>query len=236
MTARILGMPFRGVAALRSARVFHPNGVGFTGTLERLLPEQDGLPLRSGEVSVRVSKGVGLPRGLPDVAGFAVRIPSSDDREPPWDLLFAGSATGPVGRMVPWPSSSWNDAHLSSLMPLKFEGRMWWLRARLSGPILHGMDVADVRDVVVRDRVSFQLEHACGAGPFEPIAVVHSTALLESDRDTAAFDPVLNSPAKVRPQPEWLRNLRLSAYRNSREGRGAGRTDTLDVERPISLR
>lgn len=229
ITARVLGIPFRALAAVRNARAFHPDGVSFTGSLERLLPEQYGIPVRSCEVTVRVSKGIGTPAGLPDVAGIAIRVPPFESGAPPWDLLLAGSATGVLGRMVPWPSSSWTDAHLSSLMPLKYQGRMWWLRARLTRPQLNGMSVADVRHALDGDGVSVLLEHACGTNPFEPLAVVHSTSLLERHDEVDAFDPVLNSPTAVRPQPEWIRSLRVSAYRNSRVGRSV-RAD--ERERP----
>lgn len=219
MITAVLGLPFRVASALRSARAFHPDGVQFDGTLVRLLPEESGLPLRSSDVSVRVSKGIGVPSGLPDVAGVALRLPPTEQGGPPWDLLLAGSATGRIGRMVPWPSASWNSAHLSSLMALKFRGEMWWLRARITSPAIDGMSIDDIRTAVVHDKVSFVIEHACESGPFEPLAVAHSTGLVLPEDEIDAFDPVLNSPIEVRPQPEWLRTLRLSAYRHSRTGR-----------------
>lgn len=220
VSTQLLGLPFRALSAVRNARAFHPDGVSFSGSLERLLPEQYGIPLRSCEVTVRISKGIGIPAGLPDVAGIAVRVPPFEAGAAPWDLLLAGAATGVVGRMVPWPSTSWNDAQLSSLMPLKYQGRMWWLRARLTRPQMNGMSVADVRQAIDDVGVSLILEHACGTAAFEPLAVVHSARILQPSEEIDAFDPVINSPASVRPQPEWLRNLRLSAYRNFRAGRG----------------
>ncbi|OZF57692.1 hypothetical protein CH293_02995 [Rhodococcus sp. 14-2470-1b] len=223
MIAHVLGMPFRAVSAMRAARAFHPNGVHYSGALIRSAPEDAGLPLRSCEVSVRMSKGIGLPSGLPDVAGLALRLPTTEaGASPSWDVLLAGSATGRFGRMVPWPSSTWNAAHFSSLMPLKYRGRMWWLRARITAPDLDHMSTEEVRTAVATDRVSIAIEQACGwGGGFVPAAVVHSLVLTAPGHEIDAFDPVLNSPAEVRPQPECLRALRLSAYRNSRAGRAA---------------
>ncbi|WP_139278363.1 phosphodiesterase [Rhodococcoides fascians] len=232
VSTHLLGLPFRGLSAVRNARAFHPDGVSFSGSLERLLPDRYGIPLRSCEVTVRISKGIGIPAGLPDVAGVAIRVPPLEVGATPWDLLLAGSATGVVGRMVPWPSTSWNDAHLSSLMPVKYQGRMWWLRARLTRPQMNGMSVADVRQAIDDHGVSLVLEHACGTAAFEPLAVVHSTTILQPSEEIDAFDPVMNSPASVRPQPEWLRNLRLSAYRNSRAGRGVDNVRRGDRGRP----
>lgn len=226
MIAELLGFPFRAASALRHARAFHPNGVDFTGTLVRLIPEDSGLPLDSCEVSVRISKGVGTPSGHADVAGLALRLPPSRTDASSWDVLLAGSATGTVGRMVPWPSTSWNTAHLSALMPLKYRGRLWWLRARITAPTFDNMSVDDIRDAIQSNRVSIVIEQACGSSEvYEPAAMVHSVTLRPSELEPDAFDPVLNSPAEVRPQPEWLRALRLSAYRNSRTGRTA--TDPL---------
>ncbi|WP_052073594.1 DUF6328 family protein [Rhodococcoides fascians] len=177
MIVDAMGLPFRALSSLRSARAFHPGGVQFAGTLVRLLPEQSGLPLRSCDVSVRVSKGIGVPSGLPDVAGVALRLPPIEQGGRPWDVLLAGSATGPFGRMVPWPSMSWNSAHLSSLMPYKHQGRLWWLRARITRPDTADMNIDDIRTNVVSNTVSLVIEHAGTSEPFEPIAVVHSTAL-----------------------------------------------------------
>ena len=35
-------------------------------------------------------------------------------------------------RIVPAPVTSWSGATFSSLMPLRYRGRVWWLRARLT--------------------------------------------------------------------------------------------------------
>lgn len=166
MIATVLGLPFRVASTLRSARAFHSDGVQFDGALVRLLAEESGLPLRSCAVSVRVSKGIGVPSGLPDVAGLSLRLPPTEQGGSPWDLLLAGSATGRIVRMVPWPSASWNSAHLSSLMALKYRGDMWWLRARITSPAIEGMSIDDIRTAVAHDKVSFVIEHACESGAF----------------------------------------------------------------------
>ena len=55
---------FELLAVLRSAPAFHPDGVLYEGHAEVHGPG----PLPSGEVEclVRLSKGIGTPRGLPD--------------------------------------------------------------------------------------------------------------------------------------------------------------------------
>jgi hypothetical protein len=63
---------FRGLAALRRARAFHPVGLVLRGELR---PVADDLPWPSGPVAVvaRLSKGAGTPGRLPDALGLAVR-------------------------------------------------------------------------------------------------------------------------------------------------------------------
>ena len=73
----IAALPVRLGAAARNRRLFHPVGVLAHGTLERVAAPQTGLPMASGEVIGRVSKAVGLPGGLPDIAGLAWRMPSA---------------------------------------------------------------------------------------------------------------------------------------------------------------
>ncbi|MDZ7918262.1 MAG: phosphodiesterase [Rhodococcus sp. (in: high G+C Gram-positive bacteria)] len=221
MIDAVMGVPFRALSAVRGARAFHPDGVSYNAELVRLVPDDSALPLYPCVVSVRVSKGIGVPAGLPDVAGVAIRLPPAVLGGVPWDIVLAGSATGRFGRMVPWPSASWNAAHLSSLMPLKYEGRLWWLRARITAPTFGGMRIDDVAHALEHDRVNILIEHAGGTGVFEPLATVHSMHPTSPVLEIAAFDPIRNCPPVVRPQPEWLRALRLSAYRNSRTGRSA---------------
>jgi hypothetical protein len=74
----------------------------------------------------------------------------------PWDVLLASTLAS--GRIIRVPKMSWSSSTCSSLMPLRFDGGLWWVRARLvtkiaepgraldtiSGSVLHD----DVRDRV----------------------------------------------------------------------------------------
>ncbi|SFW85966.1 hypothetical protein [Amycolatopsis australiensis] len=64
---------FRGLAALRHARAFHPAGLVLRGELS---PLDDDLPWPPGPVPVvaRLSKGAGTPGRLPDALGLAIRL------------------------------------------------------------------------------------------------------------------------------------------------------------------
>lgn len=111
----VLDLPRTAVAAalglgtaVRGARVFHPHGTtyacrlavaGGAGWGAGLLDERgtyDGV--------VRLSRGVGLPRPLPDVEGLALRLPGLGCEGEPLDLLansawryvFVPSAVAPT--------------------------------------------------------------------------------------------------------------------------------------------
>lgn len=63
--SEIAALPFRAGAALRHARVFHPDGLLCAGTLRRVADVGAGLPVADGEVLGRFSKGVGTPSACP---------------------------------------------------------------------------------------------------------------------------------------------------------------------------
>ena len=63
----IAALPVRFGAAVRRRRLFHPYGVLAEGTFERVAAPNEGLPMVSCDVIARVSKGIGLPGGLPDI-------------------------------------------------------------------------------------------------------------------------------------------------------------------------
>jgi hypothetical protein len=212
LVSDIAALPIRAAAALRHRRLFHPVGVLAEGTLERVAPRDEGLPLTSGEVVGRVSKGVGLPGGLPDIAGLAWRM------SPRWDVLLASTSGS---RLLLAPVTKWADATFSSLMPLQFEGGLWWLRARLVTPIgARGLALDTVRDRVRSTGIDFDIEQAVGTGGFLPVARLTLRTVIP-DRGEYAFDPTVNSDPAVRMLPGWLTDFRRAAYRRSREGRHA---------------
>lgn len=91
--------------ALRGARVFHPRGqvhaatVTVEGGLDRGTALLDEPGIHAG--LVRLSRGVGLPAPLPDVDGFALRLPGLGCDGAPLDLLV---------------NSAWRYAFVPSLL------------------------------------------------------------------------------------------------------------------------
>jgi hypothetical protein len=217
----IAALPFRLGAAARHRRLFHPDGVLAEGILERVAPPGDGLPMDSCDVIGRVSKGIGLPGALPDIAGLAWRIPPTPDLRScmPWDVLLASTLAN--SRVVLAPTMSWSSARLSSLMPLRFDGGVWWVRARLVTKIDEpGLALDTIRNRIDSGTIDFDIEQARGTGGFSPLARL-TLRHLDPSKDDVAFDPVLHSDEEVRLVPGWLADFRRAAYRRSREGREA---------------
>jgi len=216
----IAALPVRLGAALRRGRLFHPAGVLAEGTLERVAPPDEGLPMRSCDVIGRVSKAVGLPGALPDIAGLAWRIPPPQDLSScgPWDVLLASTFAG--SRIVLSPITSWSGTTFSSVMPLRFKGKTWWVRARLVSNFKgRGLSLDSVGTEIDSDIIVFDIEQAAGFGGFSPLAQL-TLRHTDPSCDDIGFDPVLHSDCDVQLLPGWLAEFRRAAYRRSREGRG----------------
>ncbi|MBO0681007.1 phosphodiesterase [Mycolicibacterium sp. S2-37] len=214
----VLSLPIELGAAIRHRRLFHPSGVLVRGRIERVAPAGEGLPMESGDVIGRISKGVGLPRATPDVAGLAWRTQTDAG---PWDVLLASTGGGGLSRVLLRPAASWGDAFFSSLMPFGYNGGTWWVRARLTTELdVPGLSLDAITGSVARGELAFDVEQAAGTGEFRPLARLSFTEVVPPDRDLS-FDPTLNSAPGVDLLPGWLTTFRRSAYKRSRQGRDA---------------
>lgn len=217
----IAALPVRFGAALRHRRLFHPAGVLAEGLLERVAPDDEGLPMKSCDVIGRVSKGIGLPGGLPDIAGLAWRIPPPPDLRScsPWDVLLASTLAG--SRVALAPAASWSGATFSSLMPLRYHDTVWWVRARLASPVEKpGLSLDAIEHQISSTGITFTIEQAPSRGPFRPLGRL-TLRHVDPSCDDIAFDPTLHSDPEVELAPRWLGDFRRAAYKRSRQGRDA---------------
>ncbi len=220
----LAAMPFRWGSALRRARVFHPDGLLIEGSIERTAPAEDGLPIPSCDVVCRVSKALGTPGALPDIIGLALRIPPDADDGAAWDILLASAGSGVLSRAVGLrPVTSWTGPTLTSLMPLRYRGGNWWLRAQLTTEIPgSGVSLGNVRKQLQHGTIEVTLEQAQGTSPFDDLARLTLHGLLVAPHGgDVAFDPVLHTAPGVELHPSWLAGLRARAYDRSRDGRDA---------------
>lgn len=217
VAARVLAAGSR----LRGTRVFHPDGVAFTGELTipggaglgpRLLDEPAVVPC-----TVRLSRGVGLPAGTPDILGVAMRTGGDGT---PQDLLFATVlGDGGAGRHVLAPSRRWGDRPLSTILPYRAAG------AGLVTLVLHPETAGD------RPRLLGEAASAFGTGAltFALSAVRPSGAAVAIGRLTGGprLAPAEGEALRYNPfnaaddlQPAGLVNaLRRRSYTASQQAR-----------------
>lgn len=207
---------FHALAALRGARAFHPNGLLLNGELQALRRDELALPEEPVAVTVRMSKGAGLPGRVPDALGLAVRIPAVGGH--PWDLTFTTSGTGLVGRVLPRAARAWTAGRYSTLLPYRTKGELVWLSARAETSRHAEASLDGLRRLVTEGPVTYLVETVRANGRRNPCAKL---TLHEVDEDSPrpAIDPMLNPPPGWELRPGWLTGLRERAYEGSREGR-----------------
>ena len=128
----LVAAPFQWGSALRGKRFFHPVGVVAQGVVERVAPAADGLPIPSSNIVAWLSKAAGAPGTLPDFIGLAIRV-APEHAAKPWDILLVSAGSSVLGRAVALrPVTSWTGHAMTTLMPLRYRGRNWWLRAQIT--------------------------------------------------------------------------------------------------------
>ena len=213
---------FEGLAKVRSARVFHPAGVTFSGTVEvrgRSSRTAEALGTGTWPVVVRASKGLGTPSRWPDVYGIAVRL--ADDSGPV-DLLFAS-----VSRTLPYvfaPARDWGSNPYSTVLPYTANEHRILLRLEPEqlDRAQHG-NPASIERAVSEAPLLFALWESSGLD-WKPVGRL---TIQSVSNQQIAFDPVVNDHPRLRHSMP-LRALRSWAYVGSRRGRGA---NTADVAR-----
>ncbi len=191
----------RGVAAARAAdKPLHPHGSVMTARLDREgLRPPIGVPRLdepgTDDVIVRLSRAVGLPGGVPDIFGLALRVPVDEGHG---DLLFASTGLGRIGRFVLRPSSSPFARPMTTLLPYRTE----------HGPLL--LAAAATSDD------TFDLLCAVGTAPWRSAGTLR--LLTESPDAMISFDPLVNTLPGLDNYP-FVQALREPAYRIARRSR-----------------
>jgi hypothetical protein len=220
----VVAVPFGWGSAIRGKRFFHPIGVLAEGVVERIAPAGNGLPIPSSDVVARVSKAIGTPGALPDFIGLAVKVKPGQSEATPLDILLVSAGSSVLGRMLALrPVVSWSGQAMTTLMPLHYAGRYWWLRARIVSEIDGlGVSLDDVRERIEHGGIELVLDQACGRGDFERLARLTLTSVVDGRASAdVSFDPVVNTPPGLELGPAWLADLRARAYQRSRAGRDA---------------
>jgi hypothetical protein len=218
---------FRRLARLRHAPAFHPDGLTCAG--EMVMPGLSGTPwgvpwldgLGRYACEVRLSRGAGLPRPLPDWLGLAVRALDAGGPGRPVDLLMTSSARPPVLRRLPLPRGDALGGPYSSLLTYRVGGRGMVLAAfprRRLRPV-HGSPPA-LRRALEEGPLVFDLRAAEPLGRWRTFAVLTvRSPLREPPRSTPGFDVHRHSLPGLAPGTAFAA-VRPAAYEGSREGRG----------------
>lgn len=225
---------FEFTARARRGRVFHPTGMPFAGRVQAIDPYYQKL-LGASECSavVRISKGLGLPGGVPDVLGLAFRVLDQDGE--PWDLALATTGAGDFTRLVPRPARGWASARYGSLMAYRFgDGPAEWLTARPSAPQPDTAHLADLSESIRTGPTSFELTASPRSGPERTLAQLLVTEM-EIGGAPSYFDPVRNCPADVEILPRALATVRAWAYAGSRRGSHRA-VSAYDTDSPVDSR
>lgn len=221
----------RAVAHRRSAPALHPRGVMCAGTL-RVPGTPDGrwrTPWldRPGAyaVTARWSRALGLPGGLPDGLGLALRVEDADGAGTALDLLLTSSGAGRLGRHVPLPRFDALSGPYSTLVSYRTGQGPDRVLAVFPAPGGHrpaGASLPALRRALARAPLRFTLCAAAAGEPWRPFAALAlGPAGPQAPDTTVSYDPYAHSLPELRPTGR-LSALREAAYSGSRIGRRQG--------------
>jgi hypothetical protein len=214
---RAVAVPLAALARVRQAKPMHPRGVLFDALLQRrgLACGVDWLDTTGADdVLVRFSRGAGLPPRLPDLLGFALRLPG----ERPVDVLLSSTGQGRWSRRVPVPRRDAATTY-GSIMAYRSTAGPVWLAAVPQGAALpsdrDGLAVAGPGRVMT-------LSAAVGRGPGKPFATLTLRAVTDPIDPPLHFDAVLHAPPGLAADGPLAR-FRGPAYAAARVAQGADR-------------
>lgn len=218
---------FRALSRLRGGRIFHPDGLAYSGTLAmHHVHRYGGVPLleRPSEYPVvcRLSRGGGLPEPIRDVLGLAVRILDAHGPDRHQDFLLATGASARIARNLLLPGvGGFFGQTFSSLLPYRVGGQLRMVGARSAVASSHRRrgSLNEVREADARRELRFRLMFAPLSGDWAPFAELElDRRLPDSETEHLAFTP-WNTGGGIRPAGP-LQRLRRAAYRGSQHGRG----------------
>ncbi|MDN4160023.1 hypothetical protein [Nocardioides abyssi] len=216
----VIATAVRGLAAVRPAeKPMHPTGRVLRGRLQRHgLTPGIGVPFvdQAGvdEVVARESNGIGLPAGMPDIHGLAIKVPlggaSYDDvragRGSHADVLLSTNGWGPVSRFLVVPSAGMTTRPLTTLFPYRGP----------QGSVLLGARYVDDRHVelaVAGLRTDWRVFADLHLEPEQPGPTGDGV-----DDPDLEFDAILNELPGL-PNHDWVRRVRAPAYAVARRSR-----------------
>jgi hypothetical protein len=187
-------------AVLRRNGTAHPCGSAWLD-----LPGED-------QGVARLSRAVGLPSGVPDILGLALRF--GDPGGPRHDLLLASTGLGPVTRFMLQPRQDPLDTTYSCLLPYAGPGGPLVLAA---APAVTPRRKAEGSPGAARGRrLTFHMLVAALRGRWQEFGRLELTVRAGGEPDPPLrFDPILNPLPDLGWYPALVR-LREPAYAAAR--------------------
>jgi hypothetical protein len=217
---------FETLSAARGARIFHPAGAVYRARFERLPTAalDDVEILRDGfehDAVIRFSRGLGVPRPLPDFLGLALRLPDVYGEGRHQDFLLATTGSRPFGNAVPLPAASFFGRAFSSLLPHHVGGETRLVGAFAVDPARATGELeplAELEAAVTGGAVRFALALAGATTPWRPVGLLTVGSRVDPAQGAALrFNP-WNTGGGIEPA-WWVNRLRQPAYRGSQAGR-----------------
>jgi hypothetical protein len=199
---------FRWLSTARGRRIFHPRAAAFAARFTAAAGAGVDAQIFSGgfehDALVRLSRGLGLRRPLPDVFGLAFRLPDVYGPGRHQDFLLASSGESAAGRRLLRPTRGARTGTYSSLLPYEAGGQRLLVGAR---PAANAPDVFEI--LVAPPTGAWRRAAQLRLGP--PLDASAARSL--------RFDP-WNSGGGVLPA-RLINRLRGPAYRGSQHGSAA---------------
>ncbi len=204
---RAFAAVFRLFKLVRPDRPIHPKGIGLAGELARTGTPGgpsglDWLDVPGNDAVVaRFSRSVGLPAGLPDVLGLALRINNTTD------VLFSSTGWRVPGRFLLQPRLDISSANLTTMMP--YRGR--------NGAVLLGLRTISLPSGSVADgEWVLGLYWATPAGQWRQGGELRLRPYPDSADTQLRFNPIRNPPPGAQIY-DWTRRLRERSYRAAQQ-------------------
>ena len=194
---------WRTLSRLRGKRILHPDGAAYEAALSVTGGEHGALLFDvpgEHDAIVRLSRGVGLPKPLPDVLGLAVRIVDAHGPNRHQDLLLVTSVDVPVLHhlILPGPLGTYGQSY-SSVLPYRLGDRLALVGA-------------------LPRRPDFELATAPVGGRLTPFGRLRLAERLSHEASEALRFNVWNTGGGIRPTGPF-QGIRAPAYRGSQSGR-----------------
>ena len=238
-----LGALLGGVAGGRGGKAVHPIGVVYGARLvvdgSPDAPQRSTLLSRPGEhrALVRFSRSIGVPRPVPDLLGFSLRVIDAYGPARHQDVMMVTSVDLPVLHRLFVPATDVQQRVYSSSLPFRAgEGKfLIGVVPDATSPRPSGGDEFDrLARAAATGRLVFGLAVAPLGGRFRRVGRLHIGERLPQSLDALRFNP-FNSAGGLEPVG-LLNRLRDYAYPLSQAAwgrRGGGDVAQLDADEEL---